>query len=217
MIDAKEFLKAGQLLQGHRCPAMPLGLRAGAAAMNALAVARARDQELLAVLELGENHCAHCFGDGVQVVTGCTFGKGNLRTTGHGKFSVTLIDRATGRSVRVTPRVEAHAGMMQSSFFREFRAKGIPASRIPDEVVDPLIKRIMNAPEAQLVLVGAEVRVPIEPRADALDTGVCEVCGEPVVDRYLRVAGGLMVCIPCQERTGVGTGRDRLAVGPARP
>ncbi len=73
MIDAREFLKAGQLLHGHKCPAMPLGLRAGAAAMNALAVARAKDKDLVAILELGDDHCAYCFADGVQMITGCTF------------------------------------------------------------------------------------------------------------------------------------------------
>ena len=34
MINPKEYLTAGQQLHGHKCPAMPLGLRAGAAAMD---------------------------------------------------------------------------------------------------------------------------------------------------------------------------------------
>ena len=58
---------------------MPLGLRAGAAAMNRLGVERSADQRLLAVLELGDDHCGRCLADGVQVITGCTLGKGNAR------------------------------------------------------------------------------------------------------------------------------------------
>jgi formylmethanofuran dehydrogenase subunit E len=200
MIDAKEFLKAGQHLHGHKCPAMPMGLRAGAAAMNALAVARARDKDLVAILELGEDHCSHCFGDGVQMITGCTFGKGNLRTLPYGKFGLTLVERATGRAVRVVPRAAAQAKMKQSRFFQEFRAKGVPASRVPDEVVDPMIQQVMAAPEDQILSVGSEFRVQGDNGGETFDTRPCDACGEMVVDKYLRVVGEKRLCIPCQEK-----------------
>lgn len=200
MIEPKEFLKAAQLLHGHKCPAMPLGLRAGAAAMNALAVPRAKEKELLAVLELGEDHCSHCFGDGVQMITGCTFGKGNIRKTGSGKFGLTLIDRATGRAVRVVPRAAAQAGMKQTRFFQEYRMKGVPPSKVPDEVVDPLIQQVIGAPEGQILLVGPEQRVQVEKKEESFATRPCDDCGEMVVEKYLRVLGEKRVCIPCQEK-----------------
>lgn len=199
MIDAKEFLKAGQHLHGHKCPAMPMGLRVGAAAMNALAVARAKDKDLVAILELGEDHCAHCFGDGVQMITGCTFGKGNLRTLPYGKFGVTLVERATGRAVRVVPRAAAQAKMKESPFFQEFRAKGVPASKVPDEVVEPMIQQVMSAPQDQILSVGPEFRTEIARKGETFATRACDACGEMVVDKYLRVAGDKRVCIPCQE------------------
>jgi formylmethanofuran dehydrogenase subunit E len=200
MIDAKEFLKAGQHLHGHKCPAMPMGLRAGAAAMNALAVARAKDKDLVAILELGEDHCSHCFGDGVQMITGCTFGKGNLRTLPYGKFGLTLVERSTGRAVRVVPRTEAQARMKQTPFFKEYRSQGVPASRVPDEIVEPMIQQVMAAPEEQILLVGKEFRVEADKKGETFDTRPCDSCGEMVVDRYLRVVGEKRFCIPCQER-----------------
>jgi formylmethanofuran dehydrogenase subunit E len=200
MIDAKGFLKAGQHLHGHKCPAMPMGLRAGAAAMNALAVPRARDKELIVILELGEDHCSHCFGDGVQMITGCTFGKGNLRTLPYGKFGLTLIERATGRAVRVVPRAQAQAKMKQSKLFQEFRSKGVPASKVPDEVVEPMIQQVMAAPEEQILSVGSEFRVEADHKGEAFDTRPCDACGEMVVDKYLRVLGEKRLCIPCQEK-----------------
>lgn len=200
MIEPKEFLKAGQLLHGHKCPAMPLGLRAGAAAMNALAVARAKDKDLVAIVELGEDHCAHCFADGVQMITGCTFGKGNIGKVAYGKFAVTVVDRATGRAVRVVPRAQAQMGMKQTKFFQEYRMKGVPASKVPDEVVEPLIQQVMNAPQDQLLLVGPEHKVDVEKKAEAFATAVCDTCGEMVVETYLRVAGEKRVCIPCQAK-----------------
>jgi len=198
MIDRREFLKAGQQLHGHKCPAMPLGLRAGAAAMNALAVARAKDKDLFAVVELGDDHCAHCFADGVQMITGCTFGKGNIRKAGYGKFGVTLTDRATGRSVRVVPLAKAQMGMKQTKFFQEYRMKGVPASRVPAEVVEPLIQQVMNAPQEQLLSVGREFRIELEKKIESFATEACAACGELVVEEYLRSVGGRKVCIPCQ-------------------
>lgn len=42
MID-RDLLEAGQKFHGHKCPAMPMGLRAGEAALEALGVERAAD------------------------------------------------------------------------------------------------------------------------------------------------------------------------------
>lgn len=58
MIEAKDFYDPGLALYGHKCPAMPMGLRVGAAALNALGVERAADGQLLALVELGEDQCA---------------------------------------------------------------------------------------------------------------------------------------------------------------
>ncbi len=200
MIEPKEFLEAGQLLHGHMCPAMPLGLRAGAAAMNALAVARAKDKDLVAIVELGDDHCAHCFADGVQMITGCTFGKGNIRKVAYGKFGLTLVERGTGRAVRVVPRAQAQMAMKQTRFFQEYRMRGVPASKVPDEVVEPLIQQVMTAPQEELLVVGAEFRTEVDKKPETFATRVCQACGEMVVERYMRVAADKVVCIPCSER-----------------
>lgn len=200
MIEPKEFLEAGQLLHGHMCPAMPLGLRAGAAAMNALAVARAKDKDLVAIVELGDDHCAHCFADGVQMITGCTFGKGNIRKVAYGKFGLTLVERGTGRAVRVVPRAQAQMAMKQTRFFQEYRMRGVPASKVPDEVVEPLIQQVMTAPQEELLVVGAEFRTEVDKKPETFATRVCQACGEMVVERYMRVAADKVVCIPCSEQ-----------------
>jgi formylmethanofuran dehydrogenase subunit E len=51
---------------------MPMGLRVGTAAMNALGVERAKDGQLIAFVDLGEDHCATCYSDGLQVIMGTT-------------------------------------------------------------------------------------------------------------------------------------------------
>jgi formylmethanofuran dehydrogenase subunit E len=85
MSTLKELAEIGLKFHGHKYPAMPMGLKAGLFAMEKLGVERAKDGRLHAILELDESHSATCFADGVQVATGCTFGKGNISKTGYGK------------------------------------------------------------------------------------------------------------------------------------
>ena len=200
MIDPKLFFGPGLMFHGHKCPAMPFGLRMGAAAMNALGVARAEDDQLLALVELGEAHCSHCLADGIQMITGCTFGKGNIQQLGYGKFGLTLVDRATRRAVRVVPRAEAQNAMKQTAFFTEYRGKGVPSSRVPDEVVDPLIQNVLNAPQEKLLVVGEESHFDVPKSSETFAFFVCERCGENVVEKYGRVIGQQKVCMPCQEK-----------------
>ena len=124
MVNATEKLESGLEFHGHKCPAMPLGLRAAETAMNKLGVERTGAKDLLAILELGEDHCAHCYADGVQMMTGCTFGKGNIRQLGFGKFGLTLVDRKLGRAVRVVPQAEVQLQSQKSDFFQNYRMKG---------------------------------------------------------------------------------------------
>ncbi len=199
MIDPKEFLAAGQLLHGHKCPAMPLGLRAGAIAMNRLGVERAKDGQLLALVELGDNHCAHCMGDGVQMITGCTFGKANIKELGYGKFGLTLVDKATGRAIRVVPKGEVQAKTKDTPFFKNYREKGVPASEVPDEVVEPLIEQVMNAPDDALFNISEIFHYEIPKEPHPFSSFLCDECGDMVVETYGRVHGDKKVCIPCKE------------------
>ena len=200
MIDPREYYEHGLALHGHKCPAMPMGLRVGAAAMNALGVDRAKDGQLLALVELGDDHCATCFADGVQMITGCTFGKGNIKKLHYGKWGVTLVEVATGRAVRVTPKAEAMLANKQTSFFKDFREKGVPASKVPADVVEPLVAKVMGAPEEMLLTVGAQFTHELEHRPHSFSSLVCDGCGEMVVEGYARLVGDKKVCLPCQTR-----------------
>ena len=200
MIDPSLFLEAGKQFHGHSCPAMPMGLRVGAAAMNALGAERARDGQLLALVELGDDHCATCFADGVQMITGCTFGKGNIRKLHYGKWGVTLVDVANNRAVRVTPKAEAMLANKQTEFFAKYREKGVPASKVPLDIVQPLVDRVMSAPDDKLLEVSEIFHYDVPQKPHSFSSLVCDRCGEMVVEGYARVVGDGRVCIPCQER-----------------
>jgi len=197
MVNPQEWLEFGQKFHGHKCPAMPMGLRVGAEAMNVHGVERAKDGQLVAFVDLGDDHCATCYGDGLQVIMGTTFGKGNLKKTHKGKWAVTLVDRASGRAVRVTPKAEAMLNNKKSIFFTDYRMLGKPASTVPAEVVDPLVDGVMNAPAEMLLNISEVFHYELEPKQDSFDGFVCEECGEMTVMEYGRIKGDKKVCMDC--------------------
>ncbi len=197
MVHSREYLDDALRFHGHKCPAMPLGLRAAETAMNRLGVERTGGKDLLALVELGEDHCAHCYADGIQVLTGCTFGKGNIRQLGYGKFGLTLVDRKTGRAVRVVPRAEVQLETQKTDFFQKYRMKGVPPTEVPEEVVQPLIDKVMAAPAEALFRIGEVQQYREEKKPESFRNFVCEECGELVVEDYGRLKEGKKVCIPC--------------------
>ena len=192
-----ELYKAGLLLHGHKCPAMPMGLRAGKAAIESLNVERAKDGQLVALVEIDADHCATCYADGIQMATCCNFGKGNIQKLGYGKFALTLIDRKSGKSVRVVTRPETIQKSKESEFIG-YRKKGVPASQIDPTLVDPLIEMMMSAPAEQLFIIEpvGETKLPT-PRAHDFNTQICTECGEVMVERYARIKDGKIVCMVC--------------------
>lgn len=197
MIDAREWLEYGFKFQGHKCPSMAMGLRAGAAAMNKLGVERANDEELFLLVDVGRDHWATDFVDGLQIITGCTFGKGNIKRTHKGKWSFLLIDTKKNKAVRAVPRAEAVLAFRKTNFFQDYRRKGIPASKVPVDFVVPLIEFVMNTPEEKLVNLSEvfDYNFIKEPRS--FNSFVCEECDEIIIEEYGRIKGDRMVCMDC--------------------
>jgi formylmethanofuran dehydrogenase subunit E len=196
-MDQQALLEKGLWFHGHKCPAMPMGLRLSLAAMEALGVEqRAGAGELVALVELDSDHCATCFADGVQVATGCTFGKGNIQKLGYGKWGLTLIDRKQNKAVRVAPRAEVMAETKKTEFIAQRKA-GIPPTMIPDEISQPLVERVMNMPGEQLYKISEVFDYTWKAAPHTFESVVCEECGEMVVERNARIEAGRVLCIPC--------------------
>ncbi len=197
MVNPQDWLEFGQKFHGHKCPAMPLGLRVGAAAMNKLGVDRAKDGQILAFVDLGEDHCATCYADGLQVIMGTTFGKGNIKKTHKGKWAVTVVDKKTKKAVRVTPKAKAMLANKQTPFFKDYREKGIPASQVPSDVVDPLVVKVMSAPQEMLLNISEVFDYDLHETPHSFNSFVCEECGEMTVMEYGRVKMDKKVCQDC--------------------
>ncbi len=66
---------------------MPIGWRMGQLAMEYLRIEREKDHGFFVFPEIGEGHPQTCMVDGLQAVTGATYGKLLIEKTFHGKFA----------------------------------------------------------------------------------------------------------------------------------
>jgi len=174
-------------------------LRAGLAALEQLGVERAKDGQLMAFIEIGQDHCATCYADGIQMATGCTFGKGNIQKLGYGKFALTLVDRKTGNSTRIVTKPETIQRNKESEFI-QYRQSGTPASQIDLSLVEPLVDFVLSAPAEQMFEIGDVQPFPLPTgKPHDFNTVICDACGEVTVESYARVKNGKIVCMPCAE------------------
>jgi len=171
---------------GHICPGLALGYRAAKAALAALKVERARDEELIAIVENDA-----CGVDAVQHLTGCTFGKGNLFFLDHGKQVFTFARRGDRQAVRVSLRTKADT---------KPRQRRDPAKRALD---------ILNAPVRELFKVSRLRKLELPPKATIRGSQPCEGCGEGVMVTRLREVSGKLLCIPCAEKISGRKGQRR--------
>ncbi len=80
---------------GHKCPGLAAGIRVSKVVLRELGKP-ARDEEMVAIVE--NNSCGV---DAIQLLTGCTFGKGNLVFRDFGKSVYTFINRETNKALRI--------------------------------------------------------------------------------------------------------------------
>jgi tRNA-Thr(GGU) m(6)t(6)A37 methyltransferase TsaA len=91
------LLEAGRL-HGHFCPGLALGVISSAYAMKRISVSNDGMEKVLAITETN-----NCMSDGIQYVTGCTFGNNALVFKDFGKNAFTLTKR-DGKGLRVKVR-----------------------------------------------------------------------------------------------------------------
>ena len=152
---------------GHECPGLATGYRAGELALEQLGVKAAFDEELVCI---SENDA--CGVDGVQVVTGCTVGKGNLLFHNTGKMAFTFYSRATGKGVRLVLKP------------------------LPDLDREARRHFILTAPAEEVYEV-KEPSLPLPEKARHFESVTCAECGESIPEHKARLMGGKPYCLDC--------------------
>ncbi|HEX9135648.1 MAG TPA: FmdE family protein [Nitrospirota bacterium] len=197
MQEFSEYFDTAMKFHGHKCPAMPMGLRAGLAAMKVLGVERSEDKELFVEAETGKGHAAGCFLDGIMTATGCTYGKSNIQKLYYNKMAFTLIEAKTGKAVRVSLKPEFFEKALNSPFVQE-RKKGVPPQDVPASITDPLVERVLGLSDTDFLNISDVFHRDLKKGSPNFDVKLCAKCGEAVfTDKLKADSDGRLVCIPC--------------------
>jgi len=181
---------------GHACPGLAIGYRASEIALTMFDYDPTKDEDLVCI---AENDA--CSVDGIQFVSGCTLGKGNLIFRDYGKQVYTFIPRDGTEALRVSLKTDASMDTISPEAIR-VRSKVFAGTANPEEIAiyekarDDLIELYLHAPAEELFTI--EKILPALPeRARIFNSGVCSICGELVSESRSRVQDGKIVCIPC--------------------
>ena len=193
ILESQEFKKCLEF-HGHLCPGLSIGFKAARAGLDKLAEKRSEDEELVAIVETDA-----CSADAVQVMTGCTFGKGNFIYKDHGKMVFTFLSRSSGEGVRVSLKPgafapdEAHMALLQKVM--SGHADESEKQRFQD-VHRRRSLDVLDKPADELFDISSVKReLPQKAKIDA--SIACDACGEPVMASKLVESQGKNFCRDC--------------------
>jgi len=194
--DLSKLLRMNGMLHGHFCPFSAIGVKAAARAVRELGVRSTGMEEVVAIVETN-----NCFSDGVQFVTGCSFGNNALIYRDFGKTAFTLA-RRTGEAVRISVKADRVAEERSPEATQLFEKvvverSGSEADRERlSKLWQELSFRVLNLPDEEVFdIKKSTIEVPACARIFA--NVRCSVCGEDVAEPRARVKDGKPVCIPC--------------------
>lgn len=153
---------------GHVCGGLTIGYKAALCAAELLGLAFSPDEDVVCITENDA-----CGVDAIQVLLGCSVGKGNLLFHMTGKSAYSFYNRATGGSVRLVLK-PLPAGMSREESLAYLTAAS------PDALFD--VK---------------PVKIPLPERARIFDSYACEACGETAGANWIRIQEGRKLCLDC--------------------
>lgn len=161
---------------GHECGGLMIGYKAVLLARELLkldASAFSADEELVCITENDA-----CGVDAVQVLLGCSAGKGNLLYHLQGKHAFSFYKRKSGEAVRIVlkPLPEGVNRGNSLAYYRD---------REPAE--------LFEVKKPSLTLPAEAVR---------FQSKACELCGEMTAENFLRLQEGKIVCSACFKHYG---------------
>jgi formylmethanofuran dehydrogenase subunit E len=178
---------------GHMCPGLAMGIQAARIALREIGP-HAKDEEVVCVTETDM-----CGVDAIQVLTGCTFGKGNLIHRDWGKNAYSFFRRSDGRAIRVVGRPDAwqrdpeHTELMAR--VRSGAATEEERARFRDLHVERAMRMLDEDPG---IMFDIQELVAGPPRKARLHASVpCANCGEAAMETRIRRFDGQELCQPC--------------------
>ena len=155
---------------GHECGGLTIGYKASLYAIELLNLEFSGDEQVVCICENDA-----CGVDAIQVMLGCSIGKGNLLFHMRGKQAFSFYNRKTGKSVRLVlkPRPE---GMTKAESFVYYQGCA------PKEMFD--IK---------------DATIDLPEKARLFDSYICDCCGEVTGANWIRLASDKKLCLDCYD------------------
>ncbi len=156
---------------GHECPGLAIGFRAAQIAIERLGIdmSPSSDEKIVCVTENDA-----CCVDAVQVITGCTIGKGNLIYRPTGKMAFSFFCRDSGKKIRIVLKPKSD----------------------PDIELEQWQKYLLEAPAEEAFFI-KEPEFELPEYARLFSSVICEICGESAPEHMIRLQDDKKVCIDC--------------------
>ena len=198
MKDIDQMFQEAVVFHGHSCPGLAIGVRVAVIAREVLTAGRAEDEDLVCIAETDA-----CGVDGIQFVSGCTAGKGNLIIHNYGKQAFSFFNRATGKAVRVAVRPEAAMDARDpegwAARMAVFAGTATPEQQAAAEASkERMIDVYLHGPQEEVYSV-TMIPAPEIPKAKIQVSVICAGCGEPVMPARAVERDGKYFCVPCSE------------------
>lgn len=197
--DLKGLLKKGAELHGHICSYLAYGVKAGYIAVRELGIKNTGMEEVVAIVETN-----NCFSDGIQIVTGCTFGNNGLIYRDYGKTAVTVAKR-DGTAIRIAlnpefddyiaERYHEATALFQKIVVRREEATKDEIKRMM-ELYAKMGYELLDMPEDKMFIIERKM-IKIPDFAPIFASEKCAFCGENVMATRIKERDGKPACIPC--------------------
>jgi len=209
--DLGSLLRISGMLHGHFCPFSALGVKAAARAVKDLGISSTGMEEVVAIVETN-----NCFSDGVQIVTGCSFGNNALIYRDYGKTAFTLAKR-TGEGIRISvlaDRVMEERSPEATELWEKVVVKrsGTEADRKRlSELWKELSFGALELPDEEVFDI-KKVTVDVPTYARIFASVRCSVCGENVMEPRARIKDGKPICLVCSNHECYQLAGDGISV-----
>lgn len=165
----KELWEKCLAFHGHECGGLAIGFKAALYVKELLHADFSEDEDIVCV---AENDA--CGIDAIQVILGCSVGKGNLLFRMRGKQAWSFFNRVDGKAVRLCLK------------------------ETPNMSREEKYAYLMNTSPEKLFVV-SEPGFELPERARIFCSYECEKCGEMTAENMIRLQEGKKLCLDCYQ------------------
>ena len=170
-MNQQELWQKCVAFHGNQCGGLTIGYKAALYAIELLGLTFSEDEQVVCI---AENDA--CGIDAIQVILGCSVGKGNLLFHMTGKQAFSFYNRTRGQAVRLVLR-DKPAGLAKGGSFAYYQ---------------------QLAPKDMFTV--KEAKLPLPEEARHFISYICDGCGESTGANWIRLDGDKKYCIDCYQQ-----------------